>query len=310
MRSLYGIVIAASLLVTTTQVACGGETSVEHKQVVVDSRSSGVTIHDLPADLNFAGEKVPIEWGYVQEAIEREVLTTSCMHTSTTIALRNASRYFPVIEPILAEYGIPDDFKYLAVAESGLNVNAVSPARAAGLWQFLSSTGKEYKLEVSGGVDERYHVEKATRAACKYIKSAYELYGSWSLAAASYNAGRAGVSRRMGIQDVSNYWDLFLPEETMRYVPRILSFKILMADPAKYGFKLGEEDLLLPFKNFKIVAIDDANIVWSKFAAENGATYRQLRILNPWIRDYDQNNPSRKSYQVMVPTAGFLSEGH
>ncbi len=252
---------------------------------------------------------MPLEWGYVREAIEREVLTTSCMHTSTTLALRRASRYFPVIEPILAEYGIPDDFKYLCVAESGLNENAVSPAKASGLWQFLSSTAKEYGMEVSGTVDERYNIEKATHAACKYIKSAYELYGSWSLAAASYNAGRAGVTRRMGIQDVKDYWDLFLPEETMRYVPSILSFKILMADPVKYGFDLGEEDNLLPFENYKVVAVDDAVIEWSKFAAKHGSTYRQLRILNPWIREYDHKNPSRKCYQVKVPTSEFMGQG-
>ncbi len=306
MKALHGIIMAVSLLATTMQIACGSEVATDQQQVAAPR---AVTIHDLPADLNFAGEKVPIEWGYVREAIEREVLTTSCMHTSTTLALRRASRYFPVIEPILAEYGIPDDFKYLCVAESGLNENAVSPAKAAGLWQFLSTTAKEYGLEVSGGVDERYHLEKSTHAACKYIKSAYELYGSWSLAAASYNAGRAGVTRRMGIQDVKNYWDLFLPEETMRYVPRILSFKILMDDPAKYGFELGVEDNLLPFMNFKGVTIDDAKIVWSKFAAEYGATYRQLRILNPWIRDYDHTNSSHKKYEVKVPIDGFKSEG-
>ncbi len=308
MRALFSIVVAASLFAATSQIACASE--VGGSSVVNEVRPrQGVTIHDLPTKLDFAGENVPLEWGYVREAVEREVLTTSCMHTSTTLTLRRASRYFPVIEPILAEYGIPDDFKYLCMAESGLNENAISSAKAGGLWQFLSAAGKENGLEVSGGVDERYHLEKSTHAACKYLKAAYNQFGNWSLAAASYNAGRAGVSRRLGVQGVENYWDLFLPEETMRYLPRILSFKILMADPQKYGFDLGEEDKLLPFENYKIVEINDAKIEWSKFAAEYGATYRQLRILNPWIRDYDYTNTSQKSYEVKVPTDKFMEQG-
>ncbi len=304
MKMLFCLAVASSLLTASTQHACGSEPILIEQQ-----QQHAVTIHDIPDNLDFAGEEIPLHWGYVREAIEREVLTTSCMHTSTTLALRRASRYFPVIESILKEYGIPDDFKYLCVAESGLNENAVSPAKASGLWQFLSSSAKEYGLEVSGTVDERYHLEKSTHAACKYLKEAYNQFGNWSLAAASYNAGRAGVNRRLGIQGVENYWDLFLPEETMRYVPRILSFKILMDTPEEYGFALGEEDNLLPFENYKIVEINDAHIVWSKFAAEHNSTYRQLRILNPWIREYEHNNLSKKSYEVKVPTEKFMNQG-
>ncbi len=306
MRALFTtIVLAASISATTAFVACmDGNAAVQQR-----SQQSGLTIHDLPSNLEFAGEKVPVDWGYVREAVEREVITTSCMHTSTILALRRASRYFPVIEPILAEYGVPNDFKYLCVAESSLNENAISPAKAGGLWQFLSASAKEYGLEVSEYVDERYHLEKSTHAACQYIKSAHKLFGSWTLAAASYNAGRTGVSRRLKIQGVDNYWELFLPEETMRYVPRILSFKILMEEPERYGFNLGREDNLEPFKNYKIVEINDAKIAWSQFAAKHGSTYRQLRILNPWIREYDHMNPSRKSYEVKVPTKKFLKEG-
>ncbi len=264
-----------------------------------------VTIHSLPDELTFAGEVVPLEWTYVREAIEREVLTTSCMHTSTTLALRASTRYFPVIEPILKEHGIPSDFKYLCVAESGLNENAQSPARASGLWQFLQNSAKEYGLEVGDMVDERYHLELSTHAACEYLKSAYELLGSWTLAAAAYNAGRTGVVKRLDLQGVENYWDLLLPEETMRYVPRIMSFKLLMSNPKKYGFDVGSDNQLRPFSSYIEIEVSDANIVWSELAARYGTTYRQLRILNPWIRGYEHENKGRKRYLVKMPKPKF-----
>lgn len=269
-----------------------------------------VNIHDLPNKLEFAGESVPLDWGYVREAIEREVLTTSCMHTSTTSVLRKKDRYFHVIEPILKEYNVPEDFKYLCLAESGLNENAVSPARASGLWQFLTSAAKEYGLEVNDTVDERYHLEKSTRAACEYLSSAYELFGSWTLAAAAYNAGRSGVLKRLELQGVSDYWDLFLPEETMRYVPRILSFKILLDNPEKYGFVVSGSDCYKPFKNYIMVDVDDEDIVWSEIALRHGTTYRQLRVLNPWIRGYEHENPSRKIYKLKMPTPRFRKMGY
>lgn len=269
-----------------------------------------VVIPQLPKTLDFAGEKVPLEYGYVREAIEREMLTTSCMHTSTMLSLVRSTRYFPIIEPILEEYGIPNDFKYLCVAESSLHELAVSPAKASGIWQFLSAAAREQGLEVNSTVDERYHIEKVTIAACKYLKSAHAKFGSWTLAAASYNVGRSGVIRRMDIQDVDCYWSLFLPEETMRYVPRILSFKLIMADPAKYGFKLTKEQMLYPFEHYKVVKVDDAVLEWSKIAAKHGTNYRELRILNQWIRDYEHKNPKRKSYELKVPTKRFTKAGY
>ncbi len=270
----------------------------------------GVKIYDLPQTLEFAGENVPINLPYVREAIEREVLSTSCMHTSPMLALRLTSRYCPIIEPILKQEGVPADFKYLCLAEIGLNVNAQSPARAAGLWQFISSAAKEYGLETGENTDMRYHVEEATHAACRYLKSAYEKFGSWTLAAASYNAGRAGVARRLATQDVENYWDLFLPEETMRYVPRIISFKLLLSDPAKMGFHLEADDYFKPFKNYKVITVDSENIEWSKVAKENGTNYRQLRILNPWIRSYSYSNKGRTKYKVKIPTKKFVTLGY
>lgn len=276
----------------------------------INAQSSTVKIHPLPEKLYFAGEEVPINLGYVREAIDREILTTCCMHTRTMLTLRAMSRYFPVIEPILKEYGIPDDFKYLAMAESGLDPNAYSPAKAAGMWQFIPSAADTYALETGSNTDLRYHVEKSTRAACVYLKSAYKRFGSWTLAAASYNAGQAGVSRRMTAQGVNDYWDLYLPEETMRYVPRILSFKVICAAPEKFNFELKESDKFKPFQNYKIVKVSKSNIDWSKFAAEHGTTYRQLRILNPWIRSYEYANGGNTEYEVMVPTAEFKKKGY
>ncbi|MFI3264832.1 MAG: lytic transglycosylase domain-containing protein [Rikenellaceae bacterium] len=272
--------------------------------------NGAVGVHELPNKLFFAGEEVPIDLAYVREAIDREVLTTSCMHTRTMLTLRNMSRYFPVIEPILKEYGIPDDFKYLAMAESGLDPNAYSPAKAAGMWQFIPSAADTYGLETGSNTDLRYHVEKSTRAACAYLKKAYERFGSWTLAAASYNAGQAGVARRLSTQGVDNYWDLFLPEEAMRYVPRILSFKIIAANPQKFNFELKESDKFKPFENYKVVKINSTNIDWSKFAAEHGTNYRQLRILNPWIRSYEYKNGGMTQYEVLVPTNGFKEKGY
>ncbi len=312
MRALILVVSAATALVA---ISCGGGGGANSRAAAVASQDGlqhrhCVTIETPYERLDFASEEVPLERGYIREAIERELLTTSCMHTGTALSIRRTTRYFPVIEPILEEYGLPTDFKYLAMAESGLNVNAVSPARASGFWQFLESAGKEYGLEVNDTVDERYHLEKATRAACEYLSAAYEQFGSWSLAAASYNAGRSGVERRLKIQDVDEYWDLFLPEETMRYVPRILSFKLLMGDPQRFGFDIDEDAMLKPFKHFKIVEISDRKIEWSKFAADNNTTYRELRILNPWIRDYEHKNPKRKTYEVKVPTYRFRKLGY
>ncbi len=280
------------------------------KPIEAERSEQGVKIAQLPQELYFAGERVPLEYPYVREAIEREVLTTSCMHTSTALALRNTTRYFPIIEPILEANNIPDDFKYLCVAESGLNPNAMSPAKACGLWQFLASAAKEYGVETGENVDLRYNIEVATQAACDYLNSAYEKFGSWSLVAASYNAGRSGVARRLDVQQVEGYWDLFLPEETMRYLPRILSFKIIIPRANEYGFNLNKEDYLPTFENYTVVEVSEHNIEWSDLAARHNTNYRQLRILNPWIRSYSYANKTGKSYRVKVPTPEFKSLGY
>ncbi len=288
----------------TTQLA-QTESSIKPEEQERQQRDAIVKIHPLPSPLQFAGESVPVDVGYVREAVEREVLTTSSMHTSTMLTLRRTGRYFSVIEPILKKYGIPEDFKYLALAESGLNENARSPAKAAGVWQFIPATAKVYGLETGSNVDLRYNIEAATDAACRYLLKCYKEFGSWTLAAASYNLGEAGVRKRLDIQNVSNYWDLYLPEETMRYLPRILSFKILMESPATYGFYLSEDDYFKPYTDYTIVKISEKDIDWSEFAARYNTNYRVLRLLNPWIREYTYANTHEISYDVKIPTKDF-----
>lgn len=266
-------------------------------------------IPSIPKSLSFAGEIVPLNYAEVREALEREIGVTMYMHSRTINTLRNTTRFFPTIVPILKKHGVPEDFKYLCMAESGLNPNAVSSAKAAGLWQFMTSAAKDYNIETGENVDLRFHIEKSTEAACKYLKKAYERYGSWTLAAASYNAGLAGVTRRMTTQGVESYYDMFLPEETMRYVYRILTFKLLVENPRHYGFHLRHSDYLPPFENYREVQINDTMIQWSDFAASHGTNYKVLRILNPWIRSYQYANTTGKTYTVKIPNKGFRENG-
>ncbi|MDR2885993.1 MAG: transglycosylase SLT domain-containing protein [Rikenellaceae bacterium] len=259
----------------------------------------------LPAALDFAGERVPLENFDTRESLERELSVTAYMHSRSLITLLNTTRYMPIIEPILVKNGIPLDMKYLCVAESGLNPNIVSVAGAAGLWQFMTAAGKGAGLEINSKIDERYHVEKATQAACNYLRDAYKRFGSWTLAAAAYNMGNAGLAKRMELQKITNYYDLFLPEETMRYVFRILSWKLVTEHPARYGFIIDSTQYHRPFERFKEVEIRGQKIDWPAEAARNGTSYKMLRELNQWIRDYDWDNPSGKAYKVKMPQKNF-----
>lgn len=265
---------------------------------------------ELPQQLTFAGEKVPLEYADVRESLKRSMLTVMYMHSTTMQILARTTRYFPVVVPILKEQGIPEDFKYLMMAESQLNPNAASAAGARSFWQFIESTAKQYGLETGGNVDMRYDIESATRAACRYLKDAYKKYGSWTMAAASYNVGMSGVSNRASKQSVENYYDLHLPEETMRYVFNILAYKAVTLNPAKYGFELRKEDYLQPYKNFRYVEVSGAKIDWSQVAADNGTNYKMLRTLNPWIRSYEYESKSARTFRVAIPTGDFRTLGH
>ncbi|KAF2518490.1 lytic transglycosylase domain-containing protein [Flavobacterium salilacus subsp. salilacus] len=257
----------------------------------------------FPAKIDFAGESAPLNVADVKERFDRELLVNANLHATTQIIIKRANRAFTVIEPILKKNGVPDDFKYLAVAESGL-VNAVSSAGARGVWQFMPETGKQYGLEIDDLIDERYHLEKSTEAACKYLLNAKEKLGSWTLAAASYNAGLAGVNRQLTFQGVNDYYDLLLNDETSRYVFRILALKQIMKEPAKYNFYLAEGDMypVLPVKNITVSSsIPDLAV----FAKEQGINYKILKIHNPWLRDRKLNVTSGKEYSVEIPLSGY-----
>ena len=255
---------------------------------------------DAGADYWFAGERIPVENFDVRERLERELVVNTFYHSATILNLKNATRYFPVIEPILKEHGIPDDFKYLAVAESNLR-NETSPAGAKGIWQFMKSTAREYGMEVSSEVDERYHLEKSTRAACKFLQKKHEKFGSWISAAASYNMGSGGLSGDMKVQKFDNYWDLNLNAETSRYVFRIIAIKQVMEHPDHFGFDLSEKERYQPLDDFAVVTVDGPIASLGDFAKKYGISYRMLKIYNPWLRSHKLTNSKGKVYDIKIP---------
>lgn len=258
---------------------------------------------DYPKEMDFAGEKVPLEIADVQERLDREMVVNMNYHSNTILVMKRANKVFPIIEPILVKNGIPDDFKYLAVIESGL-INVVSPAGARGVWQFMPSTAREKGLEVNNYIDERYHLEKSTQAACEYLLEAKEKFGSWTLAAASYNGGMNGIDRRLEEQQVNDYYDLLLGSETSRYVFRILALKEIMKNPQKYQFNLHEH---MMYKNVptRSVEIDSTIEDLVSFAKSQGTNYKALKLENPWLRDKTLMNKSRRTYFVKIPTEGY-----
>lgn len=259
----------------------------------------GVYALNVPEEVFFAGEEVPVELFDVRESLDRELLVNTYWHSQTLFLMKRAARYFPIIEPILQEYGVPDDFKYLAVAESGLE-NARSPANAVGYWQFLTGTARDYGLEINNEVDERYSIEKSTEAACKFLLQSYKLYNDWTLAAASYNMGRDGINKQMVRQKENDYYDLLLGEETSRYVFRIIALKTIFNNPREYGFNLREKDLYKPVP-FELVEVTGSVADFADFAKEHGTNYKILKFLNPWLREAYLLNPSGKTYFIKVP---------
>lgn len=257
----------------------------------------------IPEDLKFCGEEVPVFDQDVYERLDRELLVNTYWQSNSMLFHKRASKWFPIIEPILKENGVPDDFKYLAIIESGL-MNVVSPAGATGFWQMLKGTAQGYGLEVNSYVDERYNVEKATEAACQYLKEAHEKYGNWTLAAASYNMGMNGLERQLERQNVSNYYDLLLNSETSRYVFRIIAAKEILDNPTKYGFHYRLKDLYMPPETYTIT-VDTGISDLSAFAEKHGANYKILKIFNPWLRDTYLTNNSGKTYKIQFPKSGY-----
>lgn len=257
----------------------------------------------FPMEVDFAGEKTPLNIADVKERFDRELLVNANLDASTLLIIKRANRAFPIIEPILKKNGVPDDFKYLAVAESAL-INATSSAGAKGFWQFMPATAKEYGMEVNDIVDERYHLEMSTEAACKYLLGAYKKFGSWTLAAASYNGGLGGVNKQITFQGENNYYDLLLTDETARYVFRIIALKEIMKNPAQYGFTVNPTELypLIPTRKVEIDStIEDLAV----FAKSQGINYKVLKIHNPWLRDRKLTNATKKKYVLEIPTEGY-----
>lgn len=254
---------------------------------------------DMPSELNFAGEIVPTHKPDVYERMDRELLVNTYWQSNGLLLFKRAHKYFPIIEPILKQYNVPDDFKYLAVIESGLT-QAVSSARAVGFWQILRNTGRELGLEVNANVDERYHIEKATHAACKYLLKSKEKFGSWTLAAAAYNAGNAGINNLLVSQKVNNYYDLLLGQETGRYVFRIIAIKHILTHAENHGFNFDKKHLYTMLPTYQ-VEVDTAITNFTQFAERFGITYKELKLYNPWLRQKHLNNASRKLYKIKIP---------
>ena len=255
----------------------------------------------IPNGLSFAGEKVPTELDDIKERMDRELLVNTYWQSNGLLLIKRAHKYFPLIEPLLKKYGIPDDFKYLAVAESGLENNS-SPAGAAGFWHFLKSSAKEYGLEVNQNVDERYNLEKSTKVAAEYLKKSKKRFGTWTLAAAAYNAGNARIARSLKKQQVTNYYDLLLNSETSRYVFRIVALKEVLSNPRKYGFEFEEDDLYnLP--DIKTVKVDTVITNIASFAKKFKTNYKELKLNNAWLRENKLNNKSRKLYKIKIPNS-------
>ena len=253
-----------------------------------------------PEDLSFAGEEIPINSPEIWERIDKELLKNTYWQSNTLLFFKKANKYFPIIEPILKKNNIPDDFKYLALIESGLD-NVVSPAGAAGFWQILKGTAREHGLEVNSAIDERYNLEKSTQIACEYLNDAYTKFGNWTMAAASYNMGKNGARRRILEQGTNNYYNLHLNSETGRYVFRIIAVKEIMKNPLKYGFIFRINDLYTMPK-YKTIEVDSTIADLSNFAISKGINYKLLKQFNPWLRTSSLPDKSRKKYFLKIPT--------
>lgn len=274
----------------------------ESEMPLVLSMTASVTI---PENMEFAGERITFDRYDKRERMDRELNSFTYFHSTTMLLFKRANRFFPIIEPILKQQGVPDDLKYLAVIESSLDPRAVSPARAAGLWQFLQSTGKQYGLETTSDVDERYHVEKSTVAACRYLKEAYQKYGSWSAASLSYNGGQARITNGLRDQEVDDSLDLWLVEETSRYYYRMLAIKEIFENPQRYGFIIRPEHLYKPMQ-FQEVKVSSSIPDLVAFAKQHNITYAQLKDFNSWLRGTSLRNPSGKTYTLLIPTQDDL----
>ena len=292
-------IISLLSIIVITLLFFNGINKDQVSSVVNTHKNYKIKALKLPSNLNLAGERVPVEIPDVRERMERELLVNTYWQSNGLLLLKRANRYFPILEPLLKKYGLPDDFKFLALAESGFT-DETSTVGAAGMWHFMKKTGKEYGLEINKNVDERYNIEKSTKVAAEYLRSSFERFNSWTLAAAAYNAGNYGVARRLKAQDVTNYYDAKLADETERYIFRILALKEIISNPKKYGFVFEKEDLYTLEKT-RTVKVDTAITNITAFAKRFGMNYKEFKIHNPWLREHHLNNKSTKVYEIKIP---------
>ena len=301
------MILMAVLLVASATVA-QAQLKREYSKATTGSSSpvfSTTASPDIPMSVTFAGEKVSFDRLDMAERLDRELTSIIYGQTTTELCFKRANRYFPVLAKILKEQGVPLDFLYLAVTESSMDYNAYSSAKAAGMWQLLAGTGRDYGLEVTDEVDERYDPEKSTVAACKYLKAAYKKYGHWPTVAASYNAGMGKITSELSKQRVDNSFDLYLVQETSRYVFRIIAYKLLMETPKRYCYRFSRKNLWQPV-DYTTVDVTGSVANWIDWAIDKGITYAQLREANPWIRSTKLTNASGKTYKVRVPKQNDL----
>ena len=301
------IILMAALLVASATVA-QAQLKREYSKETTSGSSpvfNTTASPDVPTSVTFAGEKISFDRLDMAERLDRELTGIIYGQTTTELCFKRANRYFPALAKILKEQGVPLDFLYLAVTESSMDYNAYSSAKAAGMWQLLAGTGRDYGLEVTDEVDERYDPEKSTVAACKYLKAAYKKFGHWPTVAASYNAGMGKISSELSSQRVDNSFDLFLVQETSRYVFRIIAYKLVMESPKRYGYRFSRKNLYQPV-TYTTVDVTGPVASWVTWAKDKGITYAQLREANPWIRSTKLTNASGKTYKVRVPNQSDL----
>lgn len=297
--SICAIILASLAILGEVFIYATHKESAEETHQKAIQHSYRIYSPALPDTLYFAGERVPLNIYYVYEGLDREVAVNMYWQSNMLLWMKRANRYFPVIEPILKKYGVPEDFKYLCVIESGLQ-NVTSPAKASGYWQFIKATGQKYGLEINDEIDMRNNIEASTEAACKFLKDLYNHLGSWTSAAAAYNCGEGGLSRCLSTQDVDSYYDVRLNSETSRYVYRILAAKLIMSQPQRYGYFVRRCDLYPPIP-YTTTTLSGQNVDLYAFAKSNGTTYKMLRELNPWIITDKLTNKAGKSYTVKIP---------
>ena len=299
-------IILVAVLLAAVSVTTQAQLKKEYSKSSTASPVFGVTASpDIPMSVTFAGETVSFDRLDMAERLDRELTGVIYGQTTTELCFKRANRYFPVLAKILKEQGVPLDFLYLAVTESSMDYNAYSSAKAAGMWQLLAGTGRDYGLEVGEDVDERYDPEKSTVAACKYLKAAYKKYGHWPTVAASYNAGMQKISNELSKQRVETSFDLYLVQETSRYVFRVIAYKLLMENPKRYGYRFSRKNLYQPV-DYTTVEVTGSVASWIDWAKGKGITYAQLREANPWIRSTKLTNTSGKTYKVRIPKQSDL----